>query len=364
MNQTQPPRITSSPYMQWAKSHVHVRYNLAASGVTNCPLSMLPVNIEDLEITGDSYYGYAPLQKALSSHCGVSPDRIFSTIGTSLANHIAMAVLLEPGDEIIVEHPTYELLLSTARYLGAVVKRFHRSAGQEFRIDPGEIEHLITPRTKLIVLTNLHNPSSTPTDEETLQHIGDIARQAGVRVLVDEVYLDAAFEQAPKSAIHLGNEFIVTSSLTKVYGLSGLRCGWVLAEPPLVERMWHLNDLFEVIPAHPAERLSVIALRHLPSIRTWAQALLSENHRTAREILRPREDIEWHSPGYGTVMFVRLRSGRVAELNNRLMDRYQSVVAPGEFFEMPGYFRIGLGAKPELFREGMENLSRALDELN
>src|SRR5205807_328656 len=118
-------------------------------------------------------------------------------------------------------------------------------------------------RTKLIVLTNLHNPSSALTPDSVLREVGDL----GAHVLVDEVYLDAVYEKTPRSSAHLGPQFIVTNSLTKVYGLSGLRCGWILAEPDLARAMWRLNDLFEVNAAHPAELLSVAAFRHLDAIR-------------------------------------------------------------------------------------------------
>jgi len=97
------PRVRSSAYMQWAKGHVHVKYNLAASGVMNYPLSMLPIKMEELEITGRSFYGYPPLQEALANHCGVPTEQVFSALGTSFANHIAMAALLEPEDEIHIE---------------------------------------------------------------------------------------------------------------------------------------------------------------------------------------------------------------------------------------------------------------------
>src|SRR6185503_10806304 len=127
-----------------------------------------------------------------------------------------------------------------------------------FLIDVREIEKAISPRTRLIVLTNMHNPTSTLADNGTLNGIGEIARDARARVLVDEVYLEAMFDHAPRSSFHLGNQFVATGSLTKAYGLSGLRAGWVLAEAPLAEKMWRLNDIFGVIPAHPAERLSVV----------------------------------------------------------------------------------------------------------
>ena len=111
------------------------------------------------------------------------------------------------------------------------------------------VKDALTPAAKLIVLSNLHNPTSQLTDEATMRELGKL----GVRVLVDEVYLDAAFEQAPPSAAFMGDQFIVTSSLTKVYGLSGLRCGWIIAEPALAERMWRINDVFGNIPPDMAE---------------------------------------------------------------------------------------------------------------
>ncbi len=363
MNALKTTRVMSSPYMQWVKSHTHVKYNLAASGVANYPLSMLPVRLEDLEITGDSTYGYQPLQQALSRHCGVPADRIFASIGTSLANHIAMAVLVNPGDEVLIEEPTFELLVSTAQYLGATVRRFPRAAEGGFPIMPEDIEKGISGRTKLVILTNLHNPSSAFTGEKALRLIGEAARSVGARVLVDEAYLEAAFERAQRSAIHLGSEFVVTSSLTKAYGLSGLRCGWVLAEPDLIRRMWHLNDLFDVTHPHATERLSVIALRHLGKIRSWAQAIVNENQNLLRELLLPRDEIECFSPGLGTVVFPRLRRGKVDDLCTHLLQRYQTVVAPGKFFGAPAHFRIALGVKPEMFREGLLNVCRTLDDL-
>ena len=358
-----PERVMESPYMRWAKAHTHVTYNLASSGVTNYPLSRLPARLQDLEITGDSFYGYPPLQQALARNSGVTVEQIFSTIGTSLANHIAMAVLVEQGDEILIEQPTYELLISTAQYLGLTLRRFPRLPENGFHIIPSDIEKAIGPRTRLIVLTNLHNPSSAYTDEETLVQIGEIARRRGARVLVDEVYLDAAFDQPPRSAIHLGKHFIATSSLTKVYGLSGLRCGWVLAEPDLIKKMWNLNDLFDVIPPHPSEQLSLVALQNLGSIRSWACNILRLNQETVKEMLLPRLEIECVYPGFGTVVFPRLRKDHVEKLYSILMSQYQTSVAPGRFFEIPDYFRIGLGSTPESFRQGLENVCHAISKL-
>lgn len=357
-------RTLSSEYMQWAKSHAAAAYPIGASGVTSLPLSDLPVRLGELEITGDSTYGYAPLQEEIARYAGVTTDRVFASLGTSLANHMAMAAVLERGDEVLIEEPTYELLVSNALYLGATVNRFPRRSADDFVVDVGEIGRRLTSRTKLVVLTNLHNPTSSHTDEETLTRVAAAARSSGARVLVDEVYLDAFSPVRPRSSALLGDDFIVTSSLTKVYGLSGLRCGWVLAEPGLVRTMWLLKDLYENIPPHVAELLSVVAFRNLEPIRRRAESFITRNRAVVRERLLPRPDIVCFDPGFGTVLFPRLKTGNVDLLAERLMREEETSITPGRFFRLPEHFRIGLGGEPAMFAEGIRRLCGLLDRMN
>jgi aspartate/methionine/tyrosine aminotransferase len=354
--------VVGSEYMEWAKTRSQSRFNLATSGVLHYPISDLGVTLEDLELSGPSWYGYEPLQRALAAKCGVSPDNVVAAIGTSQANHLAMAVLVARGDEVLIEEPAYDPLIGLARYLGADVKRFPRRFEDGFRIDPREIERAATRRTRLIVITNLHNPSSVLTENETLLEIQEIARSMGARVLVDEVYLEALFDGAP-SAFHLGSEFIATSSLTKAYGLSGLRCGWILAEAELAGGMRRLNDLFCVIPAHPAERLSVIALKNLDRIRERARTLLETNRRLLDRFFESRDDLEGLEAPFGTTAFPRLKRGDVDKLCDLLRAKYETTVVPGRFFEMPRHFRIGIGCETEMLAVGLDRLGAALDEL-
>src|SRR6266545_5309648 len=174
---------TQSTYMQWAKQRPKVKYDLALSGILNLPFSELEATIEDIDLNGDNSYGYRPLVEALAAHCGVDPESVVTISGgTSMANHLAMAAAVEHGDEVLIEQPTYEPLLAVAEYFGLRINRFQRRFEQDYQIDIDELTDKVTESTRLIALTNLHNPSSTLTDEETLRRIGDLAQSVGARV--------------------------------------------------------------------------------------------------------------------------------------------------------------------------------------
>ena len=356
-------RDVRSVYMEWAKLRSPARYNLAASDLSHFPLADLNVTIEDLELTGAGAYGFEPLLERLASKAGVPVDCVVQAQGTSMANHLAMAALLEPGDEVLIEEPTYEALLAAAEYLGARIRRFPRRFDDGFRLDPREVERAISPRTRLIVTTNLHNPTGVRTPDSTLRLVGEIARSLGAHVLVDEVYLETCFDSPWKSAFHLGSNFIATSSLTKAYGLSGLRCGWVLAVPALAQRMWRLNDLFGVNAAHPAELLSVIALDRLPEITARAKQLLTTNRAHLKKLLDSRKDLLTIRSDVGTIAFPQLTSGPAEAFCQLLREKYETSVVPGRFFESPTHFRIGIGGETENVREGLSRVAAALDEL-
>ena len=350
-----------SRYLEWAKLHSPARYNLAVSGVLDCPLAELPVRIEDLELAGTGPYGYEPLLERLASKSGVSVENVVHTIGTSMANYIALTALIQRGDGVLVEQPTYDPLLAILDHIGATVRRFERRSDKGFNVGLGELERRITPQTRLVVLCNLHNPSSAFTDEETLRHAGEMAAKVGARILVDEVYLEAVFDQPWRSAFHLGPHFVVTSSLTKAYGLSGIRCGWVIAEPQLVRRMRQIVDFTYGSNVHPAEQIAVIALDHLDHLRRRAQRLLEINRALVNQFLAGRPELDCPPSRFGTTIFPRLRLGRANEFVKLLREEFETSVVPGEFFEQPQHFRVGFSGATETVRGGLERISTALD---
>lgn len=356
-------RLRQSEYMLWAKTQSKARFNLATSGVGAFPLCELPITIEQLEINGDSSYGYSPLQHAIAKKCGVDPECVVAAAGTSMANHLAMAALIDAGDEVLTENPTYELITSAALYLGANVRHFARREENGFALDPAEIRRVLTPKTKLIVLTNLHNPSSVLTPDSVLREVGELAKSVGALVLVDEVYLDAVYENTPRTSFHLGPEFIITNSLTKVYGLSGLRCGWILAQPELARAMWRLNDLFASIPAHPAELLSVLAFEHLDKIRERARKVVQADRVLLADFLDSQKQISTVRTTFGTTAIIQLLQGEAQAFLSLLRAEFETSAVPGKFFGLPNHLRIGMGVDTKMFGEGLQRIGRALEKI-
>lgn len=350
-----------SPYMEWAKLSSGARFNLATSGLTNVTTEEFPLRLEEVEINGPGGYGYGPLVERIAQHTGAPRDCIVTAAGTSMANHLALATVLSPGDEVVIEQPAYGPLLDVAHYLGARVRRVERRFGEDFTVSLGEMERALTPATRLVVLTNMHNPSGALLSAETLRAISGLARRVGAQVLVDEAYLDMLFEPAAPFAFSLGDNFIVTTSLTKTYGLSSLRCGWILAPPDLAHRMWRMNDLYAATPAHPAERLAVVAFDHLEQFRARAQNRLTTNRLLLDAFLDSRADLECFRPPGGTIVFPRLTKGDPAQFFKLLREKYETSVVPGSFFELPLHFRLGIGGETELLRAALAQLGAALD---
>jgi aspartate/methionine/tyrosine aminotransferase len=346
--------------MHWSKTQSRARFNLATSGVASFPLCELPIDLKELEINGDNSYGYGPLQQAIAAHHGIDPECVVESAGTSMANHLAMAAIIEPRDEVLIEHPAYGPILDIAHYLEANVKRFRRREENGWAIDPTEVRRCITPRTRLIVVTNLHNPTSALTPEGILREVGDNARSIGALVLVDEVYLDAVYEGTPRTSFHLGPEFVVTSSLTKVYGVSGLRCGWILARSDLAWKMRCLNDLYSATPVYPGELLSVAVFNHLDLLRERARRIVEADLKLLRDFLARECGVSAVQTQWGTTSFMRLRDGNTDKFLQRLRSKFDTSAVPGRFFEMPDHFRIGMGVNTEMFAEGLNRIGRAL----
>jgi aspartate/methionine/tyrosine aminotransferase len=282
--------------------------------------------------------------------------------GCSFANHLALASLVAPGDEVLIETPTYELLTSQLGYFQARLRSFERRLGEAWALDADRVARAITPATRLVVLTNLHNPSGAAADDSATERIAAAADRVGAMVFIDEVYRELTFgDGEPTTSFRPQGNVVVTSSLTKAYGVSGLRCGWILAPAPLADRMKRLNDLFGVHPPHVAERMSVIAFERLPELWARAGVILEANRGAYRELLGGHPKLEQTIFDQAATVFPRLREDDGDAFFRRLTSGFETSVAPGRFFGLPDHIRIGLGQDPAMTREGLARVAAALD---
>jgi len=351
-------------YMEWVKTRPRARFEIGGSGIMPVHIGELPEARDALEINDFNLYGYRPLIRALADRYRVSPDQVVTAPGTSMANYLAVAATVGAGDEVLVERPAYEPLLDIPELLGARVHRFNRGYDRQFHLDIDNLADQITPQTKLIILTNSHNPSGILEPPEVLREVGRLAAQVGAYVLVDEVYMDFIFQSSPRTAVHLGSNFLTTCSLTKVYGLDGLRCGWVLGPPDVVKAMWRLQDFFGVNGVIPGETTSVVALKHLERFQKRSQSILAANRPLVEQFMAANQaTLDWAPPDVGPVCFPRIRSRSADDFCARLRAEYDVGVVPGRFFDMPDHFRIGFGGPTEDLRAGLKRLSQALTDL-
>ena len=361
-------RFPGIRYISWAKAMPPARINLARSGIEPCPASLLGLRPRDLATHLPARYGWPPLLAALGRRYEVPPDRVFTVPGgTSLANFVACAAVLDGagrGEEVIVERPAYEPLLRIVQALGCRIRRFDRRFEEAWAIDLDRFASLVNRLTRLAIVTNLHNPSGMQIDLATLGEMARILGRVGAFLLVDEVYLECLFGRRADSSAHAGPNVLATNSLTKAYGLDGLRAGWILGPRRLISRAGKIYDLMGVNGVAPGERMTLAALRLLPAIRRRARALLDPNLDRVRRFLAAERRLGSHVPPGGNIFFARLPAGIDGERFARhLLDRYSTLVVPGRFFDSPRCIRVSFGCAPAKLARGLRNLTRALDDL-
>jgi len=356
--------VPSFEYMEWAKERTPgPKYNLAQSGAPSLGAAELGLEIEDLRFRQDGGYGDRTLLSALASRYGVPEDEIVLASGSSLANALAYGVLLEPGDLVLVERPCYESLATIPRMHGADVRFVDRSPENGFALPVEAIEAGLTDGARLVVLTDFHNPSGVPTDDDAIRRVAAAAERTGAWVMVDEVYRD--FRPGPVTTTRsLGDRVLATSSLTKVYGLGGIRAGWAFVPADLAADMLRLHDYLGVVFPVPCAAIAVKALARADAIRDAHREVGRRGLEIVRPWLEARDDLRLYGTGPGLVCFPRVTSGvSTAALVSHLEREAETTVVPGEAFDMPGFMRIGYGLDEEILREGLRRIGQALDEL-
>ncbi len=309
-------------------------------------------------------WGSPLLIAAIARRYAVNEQSILTTSGcTSAINHVYTA-LLQPGSHVVIETPHFDLLSRLAAYRGARITHFEREPAT-FGIDPQRLERCLTPQTRLIVLTNAHNPSGAHLDDAELLAIAEVANRHNIPVLVDEVYGD--FVPPPQRsgpAAKLDPCFISINSLTKVFGLQALRCGWIIASEPMLQHLRPVYADLESGSSKLTHGIAALVLDELPIYMRFWQTLLARNLATVRRVCEPLANdglLDGLPPAHGSMYFPRLpRVANTRDFAVWMWDRAQIALAPGEFFGAPGYLRLGYGQRSEDVSLGFDRFAEAL----
>lgn len=297
---------------------------------------------------------------AVARRYGVEPENVICTTGATSAMAMAIRAYVEPGDHVIVETPCFDLLPGLAAAAGATISYIPRRA-PDFRVDPQELAGLVSSRTRLVLLTHLHNPSGASLDDAAVTDLA-AALPEGVRIVIDEVYGDFA-GPAPAKAV-LSPKIISVGSLTKAQGLFALKCGWAIAAPDEVRRIldasdqgdWGVSKLSHAVAARVLESIAPfdahwreLLARSRPVIERHAQAMVAEGL------------LAGEPPPHGCMYFPQVVGvSDTRALTDWLWAEHRLVVAPGEFFGLPGHVRLGFGGDAAELDLGLGRLAAAL----
>jgi aspartate/methionine/tyrosine aminotransferase len=354
----------------------HVACNLSESGVHPLQLGELvdaasarqALLAETLRYTQTN--GTVPLRDAIAGlYSGATPDHVQVTNGGSEANYITAWRLIEPGDDVVLMTPNYMQVSGLARAFGAAVHEWPLvDAGRRWTVDPDALERLVTPHTKLIAICNPNNPTGARFDAADLDAVAAIAERNGSWILSDEIYRGAERDGRETPSIWgRYDRAIVTSGLSKAYGLPGLRIGWVVAPPALVASLWAYHDYTSIAPGALSDALARHALEPERRARILARtrAILNENFPIAAAWLDAHGGLfEYAPPAAGAIVYVRYNHPiNSTDLVTRLRERHSVMLVPGDHFGMDHYLRLGFGDPPDYLRRALARLDEGLAHL-
>jgi aspartate/methionine/tyrosine aminotransferase len=364
------------------KYETRVQYDIAESGIfplsTQDLLDLLPAGerATTLERLLGTRLGYSEAcgtgelrELFAATYQGAVPENILVTTGAIEANFLLFHVLLDPGDHVVACYPAYQQLYSVPRGIGCDVSLWKARPGSGgFRFDLDELAKLVTPKTKLIVVNTPHNPTGAMLSADELRRVYALAESVGAMVLCDEAYrwltIPGGDAFAPPM-FDLGPRGISVGTLSKPFGLPGLRLGWLAAHGDLAERCWGMRDYVSLSPGKLSDALAVIAMKHREKIFERNRAIISANLAAANAWFAGHAGLlSWNPPRGGLLALFRYELDIPSlELANRLAENYSVMLAPGSAFGFEHHLRIGVGQDPPVFATGLARAAECFAEV-
>ncbi len=352
-----------------------IAHNLSESSVPDAHLRDLKLDLQDVVLLYGEHRGLKALREQIAAmYPGIEPDDVLVTPGAAAALFILHTALLSSGDHLIVQHPNYSTNLETPRAIGCELTRWRLSYDQGFSSDPDWLDGQIRARTRLISMTTPHNPSGQVLNPQVFEEIVERSLMSQANLLVDETYRDICYvEQSPLAAT-MDPRVISVSSLSKAYGLPGIRIGWIICRnKELMETCLAAKEQILICNSVVDE---TIALQVLSQRETWLDRMRTravDHLDILRNWMHQQDWLEWIEPEGGVVAFPRFKaeyrempdaSARLDQFYTQLLNKYGTFVGPGHWFEMPAsYFRIGYAwPSTESLKAGLAGIDAAAAE--
>jgi aspartate/methionine/tyrosine aminotransferase len=352
-----------------------VDYDMSESGVRPLTLRELIEMGFDLDGFLDQPLGYSQsngtieLRERIAAHYpGATVDHVEVTNGTSEANFLVALSQLRPGDSVAMELPNYMQLPGVVRSLGATVQAFRLEQSAAWEPDWSAFERAVTPSTRLLYLSNPNNPTGAVLSDAAMARIVERCERTATWILADEVYLGAEIDRArTRSFWGMSDRVVVTSGLSKAYGIPGVRIGWIVGPPPLVSDCWTQHDYLTIGPNKLSDRLASTAVEPQNRERCYARTsqILRHNLPIARAWLDEFGGrLSWREPQAGAIALVKYDSPLPSvELADRIRIRQGTLIVPGAHVGLEGYVRIWLGGREDFLREGLRRIGQELKPL-
>jgi aspartate/methionine/tyrosine aminotransferase len=368
---------------RWMTRHeTHVRFDIAESGIlplsTEDLLAFEPAADRDRVLAGllklplgySEARGTEALRRTLAAtYTRGDADSILVTTGAIEANFLLFNVLLAPGDHVIAPYPAYQQLFSVPRAIGCDVGLWHVGPDTGYRYDVDALERLITPRTKLIVVNTPHNPTGAMLSPSAAARVYALADSVGATVIGDEAYRWLAVPDGEPFAppfFNLGPRGISVGTLSKPFGLPGLRIGWIAGPPELIQQCWGYRDYVSLSPGKLNDALAQLALKHLDKIVDRNRRIITANLATARAFMAERANfLSWTPPRGGLLALLKYDLPIDSlPLADKLATEYSVMLAPGSAFGYEGHLRLGIGQNPAIFSEGLKRAGECFATYN
>lgn len=349
------------------KGYDAILYNLAESSVTGLTFGELNIQLNNLKLEYVPHRGNASLRQLLAAEAGgLHPDDVLLTNGAAGALFMINTALLTPTDHLIVVRPNYATNIEVPVTIGCAISYIDLQLEANWRIHLPAIEAAITPATKLISITTPHNPTGMVITQAELQALITLVEKNNIYLLVDETYRDTCFTTPYPVAAAMSERAISVSSLSKAFGLPGLRMGWIITRnAELMEQLLAAKEMIYISNAAIDEEVALQFYRQKEKFAAAINKKAMENFQILTAWLQQEPHLEYVLPQGGVVCFPRFKHPEtidIALFYETLLQKYSTMVGAGHWFAMPqSYMRIGFGWPGKAaFEQGLKNISEAI----